>query len=155
MAKELSQMEIAIQRIENQGKIVKSFKDAGFGAVRALDINPMVEGKVYEIPENYTIGILTIPGTTREFAVVVATDGTQIPVGCLTRSAQPADGGERVMPKGTVVETCQKYGSMDEFWKNEMAGKKFKATKKEAVVANAFDGEGTTIINVWTLDFVA
>ena len=42
---------------------------------------------------------------------------------------------------------------MDDFFKNELAGKKVKFTKKEVVVANAFSGEGTREVNVWTINF--
>lgn len=155
MAKKKSQREIAEERAAAQGEMVNSFQEAGMNAIRSLDMNYLVEGKEYEVPTDYKIAKLPITGSTTMYCVVILTDGTYFPIGCLTRGAKPADGSDYVRPSGTVVEKAQEYGSMDEFWKNEMAGKKFKATKKTPVIAEAFSGEGTQTINVWTLDFVA
>lgn len=155
MAKKKSQREIAEERAAAQGEVVNSFKDAGMNAIRSLDMNYLVEGKEYEVPTDYKIVKLPITGSTTQYCVVILEDGTYFPIGCLTRGAKPADGSDYVRPSGTVVAKCQEYATMDEFWQNEMAGKKFKATKKTVVTAEAFDGEGTREVNVWTLDFVA
>ena len=69
----------------------------------------------------------------------------------MTRGARPADGSDFVRPTGTVVDAVQKHATMDEAFKEELAGKKIKFEKKTVVVAE-FNGE-TRNVNVWTLNF--
>lgn len=155
MAEKKTARMIAEERAIAGGEVCKSFKDAGVGAVRALELNNIAEGETVTIPQDYKVIRVPIAGSTNKAVQVITEEGKTFWVGCITRGASPADGSPYVRPKGTVVETAQKYGSMDEFWEKEMRGKKVKFTKKEVVVANAFTGEGTREVNVWTLDFVA
>jgi hypothetical protein len=135
--------------------LAASFKEAGVGAVRSLEMNNINEGETVTIPTDFKIIKVPIAGSTNKAVQVITEEGKAFWVGSLTRGAMPADGSAYVRPKGTVVEAAQKYGNMDEFWEKEMKGKKIKFTKKEKVVANAFDGEGTREVNVWTLDFAS
>ena len=146
---------IAEERAIAQGELATSFKEAGVGAVRSLEMNNINEGETVTIPTDFKIIKVPIAGSTNKAVQVITEEGKAFWVGCLTRGAMPADGSPYVRPKGTVVEAAQKYGNMDEFWEKEMKGKKIKFTKKEKVVANAFDGEGTRDVNVWTLDFAS
>lgn len=146
---------IAEERAIAQGELAASFKEAGVGAVRSLEMNNINEGETVTIPTDFKIIKVPIAGSTNKAVQVITEEGKAFWVGCLTRGAMPAAGGDYVRPKGTVVEAAQKYGNMDEFWEKEMKGKKIKFTKKEKVIANAFDGEGTREVNVWTLDFVS
>lgn len=155
MAEIKSARQIAEERSIAQGELKATFKEAGVGAVRSLEMNNIAEGETVTIPKDYKIIQVPIAGSTNKAVQVITEEGKAFWVGCLTRGAMPAAGGEYVRPKGTVVAKCQEYGSMDEFWDKEMRGKKVKFVKKEKVVANAFDGEGTREVNVWTLDFVA
>ena len=155
MAEVKSARAIAEERAIAQGELANSFKEAGVGAVRSLEMNNINEGETVTIPSDFKIIKVPIAGSTNKAVQVITEEGKAFWVGCITRGAMPADGSAYVRPKGTVVETAQKYGNMDEFWEKEMKGKKIKFTKKEKVVANAFDGEGTREVNVWTLDFVS
>lgn len=146
---------IAEERAIAQGELAASFKEAGVGAVRALEMNNIKEGETVTIPTDYKIIKVPIAGSTNKAVQVITEEGKAFWVGCITRGAMPADGSEYVRPKGTVVEAAQKYGNMDEFWKEEMKGKKITFAKKEKVIANAFDGEGTREVNVWTLNFAS
>ena len=144
---------IAEERAIAQGELAASFKEAGVGAVRSLEMNNINEGETVTIPTDFKIIKVPIAGSTNKAVQVITEEGKAFWVGSLTRGAMPADGSAYVRPKGTVVDKCQEYGNMDEFWDKEMRGKKIKFTKKEKIVANAFDGEGTREVNVWTLDF--
>jgi hypothetical protein len=156
MAQQLTAYEKELQRLQNEGKVMDSLEGTAHGAVRALEINPLQEGKKYKVPANPKFVVLTVRGTTREYVVVPMEDGTRFPLGALTRSAKPADGSDRVMPTGTVVEACQEYGSMTKFWKERMAGQEIVATKKTVVIVPKFDGtEGTDTSNVWQIDFAS
>lgn len=130
-----------------------TFAAANAGAIRSIELNNIAEGEIVTIPVDYQVFQQPIPGSTYTAAKVVTEEGKDFFVGCLTRGAQPVAGGEYVRPKGTVVEAAQKYASMDEFFKAEMAGKKIKFTKKEVVVAQGFVADTTRNVNVWTLDF--
>jgi hypothetical protein len=145
---------IAEERAIAQGELAASFKEAGVGAVRSLEMNNITVGETVTIPVDYKIIKVPIAGSTNKAVQVITEEGKAFWVGCLTRGAMPADGSAYVRPKGTVVEKAQEYGNMDDFWDKEMRGKKIKFEKKEVVVANAFDGEGTREVNVWTLNFV-
>lgn len=155
MATQKTPRQIAEERSIAQGEVKATFQDAGVGAVRSLEMNNIAEGETVTIPMDYKIIQVPIAGSTNKAVQVITEEGKAFWVGCLTRGAMPADGSAYVRPKGTVVEACQKYGNMDEFWQNEMRGKKIKFTKKTKVIANAFEGDGTREVNVWTLDFVA
>lgn len=155
MATEKTPRQIAEERSIALGEVKSTFKDAGVGAVRSLEMNNIAEGETVTIPMDYKIIQVPISGSTNKAVQVITEEGKAFWVGCLTRGAMPADGSTYVRPSGTVVEACQKYGNMDEFWQNEMRGKKIKFTKKTKVIANAFEGDGTREVNVWTLDFVA
>ena len=146
---------IAEERAIAQGELAASFKEAGVGAVRSLEMNNINVGETVTIPTDFKIIKVPIAGSTNKAVQVITEEGKAFWVGSLTRGAMPADGSAYVRPKGTVVEAAQKYGNMDEFWEKEMKGKKIKFTKKEKVIANAFDGEGTREVNVWTLDFAS
>ena len=141
----------AEQRLEAGGKQFKSFKDAGAGAVRALELNNINEGETVAIPVDYKVYQQPIAGSTNLATVTITEEGKSFYISALTRSAQPAAGGDRVFPSGTVVEKCQEYGSMDEFFKKELAGKKITFTKKTPVTTE-FNGE-TRTVNVWQIDF--
>lgn len=145
---------IAEERAIAQGELAASFKEAGVGAVRSLEMNNITVGETVTIPVDYKIIKVPITGSTNKAVQVITEEGKAFWVGCLTRGAMPADGSAYVRPKGTVVEKAQEYGNMDDFWDKEMRGKKIKFEKKEVIVANAFDGEGTREVNVWTLNFV-
>lgn len=155
MATVKSPRELAEDRSSQAGTIVESFKAAGAGAVRSLELNNINEGEIVTIPIDYRIFQMSIPGTTNKAIKVVSEEGKDIWIGVFTRGARPLDGGDFVRPTGTVVEAAQKYASMDEFFKEELAGKKIKYTKKTTVIAAAFDGEGTRNASVWQIDFVA
>lgn len=155
MAKMSEARKLAESRAAAMFEPVKSFKDAGVAAVRSLELNAIMEGDIVTIPEDYKIFPHAIPGSDRRAYKVITEEGKDFFIGCLTRGAKPADGGEYVRPSGSVVDTCQKYGNLDDFFQKEMAGKKVKFTKKTVVIADAFSGEGTSPVNVWTLDFVA
>lgn len=145
--------QIAEERAIASGELVNSFAAAGMGAVRSLEMNNIVEGETVTIPQDYKIIKVPIAGSTNKATQVITEEGKAFWPSCLTRGAMPAAGGDYVRPKGDVVEKCQTYGKMDEFFKNELAGKKIKFAKKEVVVANAFTGEGTREVNVWTINF--
>lgn len=153
-----SARQISEERAALQGSVKNSFKDAGIGAVRPLDMNNISEGEVVTIPVDYKIYEMPIAGSTNKAVKIVTVEGKDLWVGCLTRGAMPAEEGSTyVKPSGTVVEAVQKYGSLDDAFKDELAGKKIKFTKKTPVVTvdrwSANGGTRTT--NVWTIDFVA
>lgn len=151
MATEMTPRQRAEQRLEAGGKQFKSFKDAGAGAVRALELNNINEGETVAIPVDYKVYQQPIAGSTNLATVTITEEGKSFYISALTRSAQPAAGGDRIFPSGSVVEKCQEYGSMDEFFKNELAGKKITFTKKTPVITE-FNGE-TRTVNVWQIDF--
>ena len=151
MATEMTPRQRAEQRLEAGGKQFKSFKDAGAGAVRALELNNINEGETVAIPVVYKVYQQPIAGSTNLATVTITEEGKSFYISALTRSAQPAAGGDRIFPSGSVVEKCQEYGSMDEFFKNELAGKKITFTKKTPVITE-FNGE-TRTVNVWQIDF--
>lgn len=152
MATEMTPRQRAEQRLEIGGKKFDSFKDAGAGAVRALELNNIAEGEIVTIPVDYKVFKQPITSSTNLATVTITEEGKIFYIGALTRSAQPASGGDRVFPSGTVVKKCQEYGSMDEFFKKELAGKKIKFTKKTPVIV-MFNGEYCKF-NVWQIDFV-
>lgn len=133
------------------GAAAASFKAAGIGAVRPLELNNINEGETVTIPRDYKIYPMPMNGTTSCAIKVITEEGKDFWVGCLTRGAKPANGGEYVRPSGTVVAAVQKHTSMDEAFEQELAGKKIKFTKK-TVVASEFNGEARNV-NVWQLDF--
>ena len=133
------------------GAAAASFKAAGIGAVRPLELNNINEGETVTIPRDYKIYSMPMNGTTSFAIKVITEEGKDFWVGCLTRGAKPANGGEYVRPSGTVVAAVQKHTSMDEAFAQELAGKKIKFTKK-TVVASEFNGEARNV-NVWQLDF--
>lgn len=153
MADKKTARQIAEERAIASGELVNSFAEAGMGAVRSLEMNNIVEGETVTIPQDYKIIKVPIAGSTNKATQVITEEGKAFWPSCLTRGAMPAAGGDYVRPKGDVVERCQTYGKMDDFFKNELAGKKIKFEKKEVVVANAFNGEGTREVNVWTIKF--
>ena len=145
---------LAEERSKLQGSQHTTFADAGAGAVRSLELNNIMEGETVTIPSDYKVYKTPITGSTFSAVKVITEEGKDFFIGSLTRSAQPVDGSPRVMPTGTVVEKLTSYASMDEFFKNEMAGKKIKFTKKTVVKAQAFDDPNKTRdVNVWQLDF--
>lgn len=141
----------AEERAALQGTKSNSFKDVGLGAVRPLELNNINEGETVTIPRDYSIFAMPMNGTTSKAVKVVTEEGKDFWVGCLTRGAKPANGGDYVRPSGTVVEAVQKHASMDEAFAQELAGKKIKFTKK-TIVASEFNGEARNV-NVWQLDF--
>lgn len=143
------------ERSAQAGEMKNSFKEAGAGAVRSLELNNIVEGEVVTIPVDYKVYQMPIAGSTNKAVKTITEEGKDLWIGVFTRGARPADGSEYVRPTGTVVEAAQNYASMDEFFKQELAGKKIKFTKKTVVVAAAFSGEGTRDVNVWQIDFAA
>lgn len=157
MAEIASKRVVEEQRAAAQGTVCNTFGAAGAGAVRSLELNNISEGETVTIPVDYKVYKLPIAGSQNSAVAVITEEGRRFFIGALTRGAMPANGGEFVRPSGTVVEACQKYGNMDEFFKAEMAGKKIKFTKKTVVVAeNRFGGESPTRnVNVWQIDYVA
>lgn len=142
---------LAEQRSELQGQVCNSFKDAGAGAMRSLELTNISEGDTVTIPTDYKIYKTPIAGTEYSAVKVVTEEGKDFFIGCLTRSAQPADGSSRVFPTGTVVERTKNYGSVDEFFDKELRGQKITFTKKTAVKTQ-MAGEIRTV-NVWQIDF--
>lgn len=154
MADVKSPRAIAEERAIANGEVFNSFKEAGMGAVRSLEMNNISEGETVTIPQDYKVIKVPIAGSTNKAVQIITEEGKAFWPSALTRGAMPAAGGDYVRPKGSVVDKCQTYGSMDEFFDKEMRGQKVKFTKKEVVVANAFGGaEGTREVNVWTIDF--
>ncbi len=143
------------ERSAQAGEIKASFKEAGVGAVRSLELNNIAEGEVVTIPKDYKIFQMSIAGSTNKAVKIVTEEGKDLWIGVFTRGAAPVDGSDYVRPSGTVVEAAQNYASMDEFFQKELAGKKIKFTKKTVVIATSFDGEGTRNVNVWQIDFAA
>lgn len=143
----------AEERAALQGTVAESFKAIGQGAVRSLELNNINEGETVTIPKDYKIFQVPIAGSTNKATKIITEEGKDFWIGVLTRGAQPADGSTYVRPSGTVVDKVQEYGNLDKAFKEALAGHKIKFTKKTAVVANAFDGEGTQVRNVWQLDF--
>lgn len=144
---------LAEERSANAGTVMDSFKAAGAGAVRSLELNNIEEGEIVTIPKDYKVYQMPISGSTNKAVKTITEEGKDLWIGCFTRGARPASGGEYVRPSGSVVEAAQKHASMDEFFKEELAGKKIKFTKKTVVVAE-YQGE-TRNVNVWTIDFAA
>lgn len=154
MATAKTARELAEERAARAGKKVDSFSKAGKAAIRNIDLQVIDEGMEVVIPSNYKVFEQEIRGNKAVF--VVTEEGYSFYPSVLTRGARPADGSPYVKPSGTVVDKCQEYADMDDFFKKELAGKKIKFTKKTPVEAPAFgDAEGTVKINVWTIDFVA
>ena len=151
MATEKNARQISEERAAAQGEVFNSFKDAGVGAVRSLELNNINEGETVTIPKDFKIFLMPISGPTNKAAKVITEEGKDFWIGCLTRGARPADGSDFVRPTGTVVDAVQKHATMDEAFKEELAGKKIKFEKKTVVVAE-FNGE-TRNVNVWTLNF--
>ena len=116
MATEKNARQISEERAAAQGEVFNSFKDAGVGAVRSLELN--------------NIFLMPISGTTNKAAKVITEEGKDFWIGCLTRGARPADGSDFVRPTGTVVDAVQKHATMDEAFKEELAGKKIKFETK-------------------------
>lgn len=153
-----SARQISEERAALQGSVKTSFKEAGVGAVRSLEMNNINEGETVTIPVDYKIYEMPIAGSTNKAVKIITEEGKDLFIGCLTRGAMPAEEGKPyVRPSGTVVEAVQKYGSLDDAFKNELAGKKIKFTKKTPVVTvDRWSAEGgTRTTNVWTIDFVA
>lgn len=155
MATVASARELSEERSAQAGEVMTSFKDAGAGAVRSLELNNINEGEIVTIPKNYKVFRMPIAGSTNKAVKTITEEGKDLWIGVFTRGAAPVDKSPYVRPSGTVVEAAQNYASMDEFFAKELAGKKIKFTKKTVVLAAAFDGEGTRNVNVWQIDFAA
>lgn len=153
MATELTPRQKAEQRASAAGTECKNFKESGAGAVRPLDLNNINEGETVTIPTDYKVYKVPFPGSTTPAVKVITEEGKDFFIGALTRSAVPATGEDRIFPTGTVVEKCQEYGSMDEFFKNELAGKKITFTKKTVVVTKVYNSDEVRNVNVWQIDF--
>ena len=150
MATEMAPRGRAEERLRLSGTEFESFKEAGVGAVRTLELNNINEGEIVTIPTNYKVYLQPVAVTTAKAPVTVTEEGKLFYIGALTRSAQPAAGGDRVFPTGTVVEKCQEFGSMDTFFKEALAGKKIKFTKNTPIVTEYNERP----VNVWQIDFV-
>ena len=149
--------QLAEERSALAGKRVASFKEAGIASVRSLDLNTVTEGEVVAIPTDFKIFEQPIAGSTNKAVKVISEEGKDVFMGVFTRGAMPADGSAYVRPSGTVVEAIQKYASMDEAFRAEVAGKKICFTKKTVVTTkDRFSANGgLRDVNVWQIDFAA
>lgn len=94
MATEKNARQISEERAAAQGEVFNSFKDAGVGAVRSLELNNINEGETVTIPKDFKIFLMPISGTTNKAAKVITEEGKDFWIGCLTRGARPADGSD-------------------------------------------------------------
>lgn len=149
--------QLAEARSALAGRKVTSFQEAGVASVRSIEMNSVTEGDVVTIPVDYQIFEVPIAGSTNKAVKVVTEEGKDLFVGCFTRGAMPLDGSPYVRPSGTVVEAIQNHASMDEAFRQELAGKKIRFTKKTVVsTKDRFSVNGAPRnVNVWQIDFVA
>lgn len=146
--------QLAIDRAVAAGNEVhNSFKDAGVAGVRTLDLATINKGDVVTLPTELKIIMQPITGSTTKVAKIVTEEGLDFYPSVLTRGATALDGSGRVKPTGTVVEKCQTYSNMDDFYNNELAGKKIKFTNFTEVVARGYNGEDSRTVKVWQIDF--
>ena len=68
MATEKNARQISEERAAAQGEVFNSFKDAGVGAVRSLELNNINEGETVKIPKDFKISLMPISGTTNQAA---------------------------------------------------------------------------------------
>lgn len=157
MASTMSQRELAESRAIASGKVMSSWKDAGKGAIRSLDLNVIMEGDVLTVPENYKVFTekRMIGNTEATLVYTITEEGKQLFPSVFTRGVMPADGSEYVRPSGSVVDKCQEYGSMDDFFKKELAGKKIKFTKRTRILGRGFNGGEPSEQTAWQIDFAA
>ena len=66
---------IAEERAIAQGELANSFKEAGVGAVRSLEMNNINEGETVPIPTDFKIIKVPIAGSTNKAVQVITEEG--------------------------------------------------------------------------------
>lgn len=157
MATKKENYDLAVKRAKADGNTTHctTFAATGRNSIRKLDLNPFQEGETAYFPEK--LDIFKVKVGNGLGAKCLTVDGRDFWVGVLTRGAKPIDGGDFVKPKGSAVETAQKYADLDTFFKKEIIEKKqgIQFVSFERITAKGYTEDEPEIeVKVWTLDLV-
>lgn len=147
----MAKKSVTQQRLEAFEKT--SFEQAGIATVPPLELDIIEEGEHVQIPEHYQVYAEPVRGTDNKMVYVLTTDDRRFFLSWIIRGAKSLTTNKYVRPEGSVSKASQNYAKMDDFFKQELAGKWVKVSRKEEVTARGYNGEESRIAKVYTIDF--
>lgn len=135
----------------DRDKKVLSFKEVPRIAFMKDYSDSFSVGTIITIPKDYELFVFDFDNG---FCAVytITEEGYRFSLSLLVGRYLTDDG--RIRPSGTAAKRAQDADDLDEFFKNELAGKKLKFVDKKVVKEINFLFGGYTSKWVWTIDFV-